>query len=284
MNRGVRAVVVVVIALVMAGIATFAIFQGIQRIPPREIQVATQSVVVAAKDLPVGTLVGPQDVRLVEWPAKSPVAGAFGAADAVQGRGLLTAVAENEPITETKLAPREAGAGLAPTIPLGMRAISVKVNEVVGVAGFVVPGTHVDILATVNRQDDTTTRAVVSNLQVLAAGTRYDQAEAKGGKPIPSTVVTLLATPEDAERVTLASLDGRLQLVLRNPLDIVATSTPGVRLTALMGPPAQPPVEKTVQGRRMVVAAPKPAPPPPQTPYVVETIRGAKRSTEEVKK
>lgn len=284
MNRGVRAVVVVVIALVMAGIATYAIYQGIQRIPAREVEVASQAVVVAAKELPVGTLLGPGDVRIAAWPAKNPVAGAFGSADAVLGRGLLTAVAENEPITETKLASREAGAGLAPTIPLGMRAISVKVNEVVGVAGFVVPGTHVDILATVNRQDDTTTRTVVSNLQVLAAGTRYDQAEAKGGKPIPSTVVTLLATPEDAERVTLASLDGRLQLVLRNPLDIVATSTPGVRLTALMGPPAQPPVEKTVKGRKMVVAAPLPPPPPPRALYMVETIRGAKRSTEEVKK
>jgi pilus assembly protein CpaB len=286
MNRGVRAVVVVVIALVMAGVATLAVYQGIQRIPVREVEVASQFVVVAAKALPVGTMVSQGDVRLAAWPAKNPVPGAFASADAVLGRGLLASVAENEPVTETKLAPREAGAGLAPTIPLGMRAISIKVNEVVGVAGFVVPGTHVDVLATVSRQDDATTRTVVSNLQVLAAGTRYDQSESKDGKPIPTTVVTLLATPEDAERVTLAASDGRVLLVLRNPLDTAPTSTPGIRLASLMGPPSQPPVEKSYKGRTMVVAAPPMAPAPVLTPlpYLVEAIRGAKRTTEEVKK
>ena len=250
----------------------------------REVEVASAPVVVAAKALPVGALVGPADVRLA-WPTKSPVAGAFATADEVVGRGLLAPVLENEPITSSKLAAREAGAGLAPTIPLGMRAISVKVNEVVGVAGFVVPGAHVDVLATVDINDSTTTRTVVSNLTVLAAGTRYDQEKAKDGQAIPTTVVTLLATPEDAERVTLASLDGRLLLVLRNPLDIAPTSTPGVRLASLMAPPAQPPVEKAYKGRRMVVAAPvPPPPPPPPPPYMVETIRGAKRTIEEVKK
>ena len=178
------------------------------------------------------------------------------------GRGLLAPVLENEPITSAKLAAKEAGAGLAPTIPLGMRAISVRVNEVVGVAGFLVPGAHVDVLATVNVKDDTFTRAVVSNLTVLAAGTRCDQDKSKDGQAIPTTVVTLLATPEDAERVTLASMDGRLLLVLRNPLDIAPTSTPGMRLTALMAPPAQPPVEKAYKGRKMVVAAPRTATPP----------------------
>jgi len=284
MNRGVRAFIVVTIALVMAGVATFAVYRGIQRMPVREVEVASVPVVVAAKPLPVGALVGPGDIRIAAWPTKNPVAAAHAAAEEVIGRGLLTAVAENEPITELKLAPRGAGAGLAPTIPLGMRAVSVKVNEVVGVAGFLVPGTHVDVLATVSRQEDATTRTVVSNLEVLAAGTRYDQEDAKGGKPIPTTVVTLLATPEDAERVTLAAADGRVLLVLRNPLDIVPTSTPGVHLTALMGPPSQPPVERTIMGRKLIVAAPPPPPLPPVAPYTVETIRGAKRTTEEVKK
>jgi pilus assembly protein CpaB len=214
-----------------------------------------------------------------------PLAGSFARPDEVVGRGLLAPVLENEPITSAKLSAKEAGAGLAPTIPIGMRAISVKVNEVVGVAGFLVPGAHVDVLATVNMKEDTLTRAVVSNLTVLAAGTRYDQEKAKDGQAIPTTVVTLLATPEDAERVALASLDAQLLLVLRNPLDIAPTTTPGVRLASLMGPPGQPPVEKEYKGRRMVVAAPvPPPPPPPPPPYTVETIRGAKRTTEEVKK
>ena len=285
MNRGVRTLLVLLVALVMAGVASYAVYQGIQKIPVREVEVATQPVVVAAKTLPVGALVGPSDVRLAAWPTRNPVAGAFTTTEAVVGRGLLTSVAENEPITATRLASRESGAGLAPTIPLGMRAVSVKVDEVIGVAGFVVPGARVDVLATVAGGDESTTRTVVSNLQVLASGTRVDQEEAKDGKPIPATVVTLLTTPEDAERVTLASSEGKILLVLRNPLDIAPTATAGVRLTSLMGPPAKPPVETSFKGRRMVVAAPPPSlPPPPPAPYTVETIRGAKRTTEEVKK
>jgi pilus assembly protein CpaB len=284
MNRGVRALIVLLVALVTAGIASFVVYRQIQNIPVREVEIAGDPVVVAAKALPVGALLGPGDVRVVEWPRKAPLTGAFGKADDVIGRGLLAPVLENEPITTAKLAAKEAGAGLAPTIPLGMRAISVKVNEVVGVAGFVVPGARVDVLATVSVKDDTVTRTVVSNLQVLTAGTRIDQKEAKEGKPIPTTVVTLLATPEDAERVVLAATDGRLQLVLRNPLDVAPTTSPGVRMATLIGPPSPPPVEKTYKGRRMVAAAPVPPPPPPPPTFTVETIRGAKRTTEEVKK
>jgi pilus assembly protein CpaB len=285
MSRGVRALIVVVIALVTAAIASYAVYRGIQRIPVREVEIGSVPVVVATKALPVGVLIGPNDVRTVAWPQRNPIQGSFAKTEDVVGRGLLTAVLENEPVTTAKLAAKEAGAGLAPTIPIGMRAISVKVNEIVGVAGFLVPGAHVDVLTTVDQREEVVTRIVVSNLQVLAAGTRVDQQEAQQGKPIPTTVVTLLATPEDAERVALAAKDNRLLLVLRNPLDIAPTTTPGVRLAALMGPPAQPPVEKSYKGRRMVVAAPPPPPPPqPPPPYTVETIRGAKRTTEEVKK
>lgn len=285
MNRSVRTVVVVLIALIMAGVATWAVYQSVQKLPVREVQVASQPIVVAAKALTVGAIVTAADLKVAEWPTKSLVAGGFAKPDEVVGRGLLTAMAENEPVTEQKLAPRAAGGGLPPIIPLGMRAISVKVNEVIGVAGFVVPGTHVDVVATVGSQKDTKTRTVVSNLEVLAAGTRIDQQEAKDGKPIPTTVVTLLATPEDAERVTLASSDGKILLVLRNPLDIAPTKTAGIQLDALMESRSDPPIEKTVKGRRMVVAAPPPPPPPPPpAPYTVETIRGAKRTTEEVKK
>ena len=284
MNRGIRVVVVITVALIAASIATYAIYQGIQRIPVREVEVAGQPVVVAAKALPIGALVGPSDVKIATWPARSVVAGSFGKVDDVVGRGLVVELAENEPITERKLAPREAGAGLQTTIPIGMRAVSVKVNEVIGVAGFVLPGTRVDLVATVGNQNETKTRTVVSNLQVLASGTRYDQQATKEGKAIPSTVVTLLATPEDAERVSLASTDGRILLVLRNPLDTEPTKTAGVRLEALMQSPSEPPIEKTVKGRKVVVAAPSPPPPVVPAPYMVETIRGAKRATEEVKK
>ena len=284
MNRGMRVVIVITVALIAASIATYAIYQGIQRIPVREVEVAGQPVVVAARGLPIGALIAPSDVKIASWPVKSVVSGSFGKTDDVVGRGLVVEVGENEPLTERKLAPREAGAGLQTTIPIGMRAVSVKVNEVIGVAGFVLPGTRVDLVATVGNQKETKTRTVVSNLQVLASGTRYDQQATKEGKPIPSTVVTLLATPEDAERITLASTDGKILLVLRNPLDTEPTKTPGIRLDALMQSSSEPPIEKTVKGRKVVVAAPPPPPPPAPSPYMVETIRGAKRTTEEVKK
>ena len=284
MNRGMRVVIVITVALIAASIATYAIYQGIQRIPVREVEVAGQPVVVAARGLPIGALIAPSDVKIATWPAKSVVSGSFGKTDDVVGRGLVVEVGENEPLTERKLAPREAGAGLQTTIPIGMRAVSVKVNEVIGVAGFVLPGTRVDLVATVGNQKETKTRTVVSNLQVLASGTRYDQQATKEGKPIPSTVVTLLATPEDAERITLASTDGKILLVLRNPLDTEPTKTPGIRLDALMQSSSEPPIEKTVKGRKVVVAAPPPPPPPAPSPYMVEAIRGAKRTTEEVKK
>ena len=154
-------------------------------------------------------------------------------------------------------------------------------DEVVAVAGFTVPGTHVDLLVTVPDQQESKTRTIVSNVEVLTAGTRYDQQEAKDGKPIQTTVVTLLATPEDAEKIALASSAGKVILVLRNPLDNAPTVTLGVTLAGLTGPPAPPPpVGRPVEGRKVIRA---PAPPPPPKPYTVETIRAAKRTEETIK-
>ena len=285
MNRSMRTIVVVVLALVMAALASFAVYRAVQRIPVREVEVARVEAVVAAAEVPVGTLLTKDHVKLVGWPSSSPVPGSFSSIDAVIGRAAIVSIVENEPITETKLASREAGAGLPPTIPPGMRAMSVKVNEVIGVAGFVVPGTHVDVLATITEGNEPITRTVVSNVLVLAAGTRYDQDEPrKDGKPIPTTVVTIVVTPPDAERISLASTEGKVMLALRNPLDTQPTETQGVRLANLLAAPAKPPVEKKVKGVKMVVPAKAPPAPPVPPPYVVEAIRGAKRTTEEVKK
>src|SRR5207237_4392877 len=122
----------------------------------------------------------------------------------VIGRGVVTPIGPNEPITESKLAPREAGAGLAPVIPPGMRAISVKVNEVIGVAGFAVPGAHVDVLVTVRRADDAVTRVLVPNVRVLTAGTRFEQEQGRGGNAIQSTGVTIMADASAAENLARA--------------------------------------------------------------------------------
>ena len=142
MNRGVRTALVLVIALVMATVASYGLYLAVQQLPIREVEVNSVPVVVATQDLPVGTMVTTAQVRIARWPASNPIEGAFAEVDAVNDRGLIASVVMNEPITEMKLASREAGAGLPPSIPLGMRAISVKVNEVIGVAGFVVPGTR----------------------------------------------------------------------------------------------------------------------------------------------
>jgi pilus assembly protein CpaB len=282
MNRRNRTLVVLLIAVLMAGAATFAVFRVVARIPVREIEVATMHVAVATENLPNGTRLTKEQVRVVAWPAANPVQGSFTSAEPIVGRGLIQPVAANEPLTETKLAPIEAGAGLPPSIPPGMRALSIRVNDVIGVAGFAVPGTRVDVLVTVREREESRTRAVVSNVQVLTAGTLFDQEKAKDGKPVPSSVVTLMVTPEDAERITLAQTTGSIALVLRNPLDVVPTDTRGVRMANLMGDPAPPPVVKKVGGQARVVT-PKPVAPPEPKFYSVEAIRAAKRTEEVIK-
>jgi pilus assembly protein CpaB len=164
-----------------------------------------------------------------------------------------------------------------------MRAISVRVNEVIGVAGFVIPGTRVDVLVSIKQGEDTLSRVVVSNVQVLTAGTRFDQEQAlKDGNAIPTSVVTLLVTPQDAEKIALAGDEGRITLTLRNPLDQQPTETGGARRGSLFGTPSPPPVEKVVSGRKVMRAAP-PAPAATQKVYTVETIRAAKRAEETVR-
>lgn len=286
MNRNNRTIIVLTIAVLMAGLASFGVYRVVASMPARQ-PVITTSTVVAAHPIRLGDRITKDHVKVVEWPANAPMAGAYTKVEDVLNRGVISPLGENEPLTENKLAPLESGAGLPPSIPEGMRALSVKVNEVVGVAGFVVPGTRVDVMATIEgRQQDqqSTTRVVVSNIQVLTAGTRYDQEKAKDGEAIPSTVVTLLVTPEDAERITLASTEGHLMLTLRNPLDVAPTQTTGVRTSGLFGAQPLPPAPKPsnpLLGRRAKPVAAVIAAPTPVGPRTVEAIRGAKR-TEEV--
>jgi pilus assembly protein CpaB len=284
MNRNNRTFVVLLVALTVATGASWFVYRAVSNIPVREIEVKSYYVAIASKTLPVGTMLGPGDVKLVAWPASSPVAGGYTKVEEVVNRGLIAPVVENEPLTATKLAPIEAGAGLAPTIATGMRAISVKVNEVIGVAGFVVPGTRVDVVVTLGRQDDSVSRVIVSNAQVLTAGTKYDQEQAKDGRPVPSTVVTLLVTPQDSERIALASTQGSIMLALRNPLDITTTETKGTRMASLLGAPEPAPIVRMARGiPKATIVPPPPPPPPPPAIYQVETIRAAKRVSEVVK-
>lgn len=288
MDRNKRTAIVVGIAVLLAATASFGIYRVISRVSMRSNAAPpTVEVVVADHPLSLGTRITKDYVRVVRWPADTQVPGTFSKVEDVLNRGVIVPVAQNEPLTDGKLAALEAGAGLPPSIPPGMRAISVKVNEVVGVAGFVVPGTRVDVMVTLNgkqQTQDSITRVVVSNVQVLTAGTRYDQEKAKEGAPIPSTVVTLLVTPEDGERIALAAADGQIMLALRNPLDTAPTTTSGIRTAGLLGqaaPPTPKPKAKSGPAKppqaEVAAAAPKPA------PYTVEAIRGAKRTEEIVR-
>jgi pilus assembly protein CpaB len=286
MTRTTRTFLVVAIAVVIATVASAGVYHAVQQIPVREVPVAHYSAVVANRDLPLGTRITKDDVKLVPWPSSDPLPGGFDSVDKVVDRGVVVPIQENEPLSENKLASAEAGAGLPPTIPEGMRAISVKVNEVIGVAGFTVPGTRVDVLAMVRGSaGESMSRIVVSNVLVLTSGTKYDQEESRqDGKPIRTTVVTLAVTPPDAERIALAATEGKIVLALRNPLDTKPVETTGIKMAALMSgaAPAPAPAPRVKTERRRPAPAPVVAPAPPRI-YTVEAIRASKRSEETVR-
>lgn len=289
MKRQTRTFVVVALAVVAGAVASFAVYRAIARIPVRQVEVATKFAVVAAEPMPVGTLVTRESVKVVPWPEKTPLPGGFASVDDVVNRGLVSAVVENEPIIESKLAPANTGAGLPPTITRGMRAVSVRVNEVIGVAGFVVPGTHVDVVTVIDApsRQDTISRVVASDVLVLSAGTRYDQEDSKQGKAIRSTVVTLMVSPIDAQKIALAQVAGQLQLTLRHPLDVAPSEDTPATWKAAFFTGAAPAVAPRPASRRSVAPS-RPLPPAVEVPavrpaYVVETIRAAKRAEETIR-
>jgi pilus assembly protein CpaB len=277
-----RLFAVFVIALTAGGGLAYGTYNYMQNVPVQTVAVPTRPVVVAAADVPLGTELRGEDLRVIEWPAGAAPEGSFSSPSELLGRGVVASMVRNEPVLPAKLAPTEAGAGLPPVIPPGMRAVSVRTNEVIGVAGYVLPGTRVDVLATASpteRSGDMMSKVVMANVQVLAAGTRLEQDQERG-KPMQVTVVTLLVTPEQSERLALASTEGKIQLALRNPLDQGAPETPGIRPAVLMGTVAARPAPRPAAARTSApAAAPVPAPEPPPPP-TIEVIRGDKRVEE----
>jgi pilus assembly protein CpaB len=241
---------------------------------PVQVAVSTRTAVVASRDLPAGSVIRREDVKTVNWPGSAVPRGIAVQPGDVVGRGVMTEVRENEPLLESKLAPREGGGGLSITIPEGMRAVSVRVDEVVGVAGFVLPGTRVDVLATVMPGTDrtqTTTRIILQNVRALAADQRHQQDV--DGEPRYVTVVTLLLTPEQSEILTLAATEGRIQLALRNTMDAGETRTTGRRITSLVTTPTEARPAATPARR----PTPTPVAPDPPGP-VIESYEGGRRT------
>src|ERR1039458_4467352 len=217
MNRT-RLLMIGVLALALGALVSALVYKNLQGRGPSNNE-AGADVVVAADDIQVGTRIEEHDVRTARFPASGLPAGAYGKKSQVLGRGVIIPIAKGEFILPSKLAPENAGSGLPSLIPPGMRAVSVRVNEVVSVAGFVGPGTRVDILltGTPNGSSEPQTTTVLQNVAVIAAGQRLERNAAGDAQNTP--VITLLVSPDDAERVTLASSEGRIQLALRNPID-----------------------------------------------------------------
>ena len=280
MNR-IRIFIVLALAVTVGGAFALATYRW-QSTPATTVQkLPTRPVVVAVANLDLGASLRPEDVRTIDWPAESVPAGAFEHVEDVVGRGIIQPVVQNEAILPNKLASKDAGSGLAPVIRPGYRALSVRVNDVVGVAGYVLPGTHVDVVVTINptqNQQDVTSKVVLTNVEVLGSGTKIER-DTEQGKPIAVSVVTLLVDPAQAEKLTLASTEGKIQLALRNPLDPAAPPTPGIRPAALLGYVAARPVARLASAApRPLALAPAPAPPP-----TIEIIRGDKRTQEVVR-
>lgn len=248
----------------------------------------TKDVVVATRPLGIGVMVKPADVKLAKVPTDGYPKGAFSKVEEVLDRPVISNILLDEPLLEGRLAVKGSGLGLAPTIPVGMRAVTVRVNDVAGAAGFVLPGLRVDVLVTGHppSQESNMTTTVLQNVLVLSAGQAM-QSDARG-TPVSVSTVTLLVTPTDAETLTLANGEGRIQLVLRNSSDQAIEKTPG-RLVAELYTGASKPVARPARAvapasRPVVMIAPPVTvpvtPPPPPPPDQIVVIRGDKKTVE----
>ncbi len=274
MNRS-RVLIALAVAIVLGLIVSSIVYRALTRTVVQSTAPAVPhvDVVVAAARLPLGWRLQPTQLRVIQWPGTSPLPGSFSRIEDCAGRALIAPTVENEPILEGKLAPREGGAGLPARIPEGMRAVSVPVNDVVSVAGFVQPGTMVDVLVTGGAAGGSNTRTILENVRVLAAGQRIEQDS--DGQPQTSSVVTLLVTPEDAGKLTMASTEGRIQLALRNVIDTGKVEPPPVYSAALFGGEAPAMPVKHIGGM-----APRAIAPPPPSMFSIEVIRGSKREVD----
>ena len=270
MNRT-RLLMIGVVALALAAFVAFNVYRALQAGTGANQQMA--EVLVAANDIPIGAKIEDKDVRAARFSASDLPANCYHLKTSVVGRGAVVPIARGEFFLPNKLAGENAGYGMPSLIPPGMRAVSVRVNEVIGVAGFVVPGTRVDVLLTGNPSgaSDQQTTTVLENVAVIASGQRLEKTA--GGEPQTSPVITLLVSPDDAQKLTLASTQGKIQLALRNPLDTKAGALDSARTEALYKyKPAATPTKAHVATKRIVAQAP-----PVKGPYQVEVYRGEKK-------
>jgi len=232
-----------------------------------------RTVVAAAVPLQPGVPITAENLVLINWPENVSLDGLIEKKEDVTGHVLTYSVAANDPVLRRDLS-SSTSLGLAAKIPDGMRATAVRTNEVLNIAGFILPGSRVDVLVTLrgeNNSASTSARTVLQNVQVLSTGSKMDPDP--NGKPENVSIITLLVTPEESEKLALAENQGSIQFVLRNGADSASMTTPAVDIAALTGT-AKPPVADSGKARPKRVAAPEVKPPAAQ--YVVETLANGK--------
>src|SRR5579862_961096 len=251
-------------AVVLAGVFTWLVFK---RIRSSMGQQTTVKIVAAVNELPAGVALAEKDVELMDWPSDVPVTGTFSKIQDVVGHPLIRSLGAKEPIFQRDLGLEGSGVGLATKIPPGMRATAVRSNEIVGVAGFLYPGSHVDVMATISMPNNggNLTQTVLQDVEVLTAGQTIEPDPQ--GKPQQVDVVTLLLTPEDSQKIQLATTQGTIQFVLRNGTDSKTAELQPARLDQLV-PMAKAPAV-VVKGGKRIAIKPKPT-------YSLEVIQGTK--------
>ncbi len=270
-----RIAIALAIAVGISAVATYLVYTNLVR-KQRAAKPQTIKVVAAANPLQAGAALASQNLTMVEWPTSVPLTGSFAKPEDVVGRALIYPIAAKSPILEQDLAVPGSGIGLTVKIPEGMRAVAVRSNDVVGVAGFLYPGSHVDVLLTYASRGATpqpVTQTVLQNVEVLTAGQRIEPDPQ--GKPENVAVVTLLLSPQDAAKVILAGSQGTIQFVLRNGADKANVETLPVEMADVTAGPKK---AKSVEPR-IAVARARTVPQVPKF-YVVETVAGDKRSTD----
>jgi len=275
MNRN-RLLLVGIIALALGFFASVFVYRNLQS-KGGEKSVPGEDVLVAAEDLQVGAKIEDKDLKVVHFPAADLPNGRFHIKSKLIGRGVVLPIAKGEFILTSKVAGENAGAGLPALIPPGMRAVSVRVNDTSSVAGFVLPGTRVDVLLTGNPEgsNEQETTTVLENVAVIANGSRLERSA--NGEAQVAPVITLLLSPEDAEKLTLASNQGHIQLALRNPTDTKQLEVAAAKARSLYSGAAPEPAATAASAKPKPKRVVLPPAAPLPTVYTIEVYKGDKK-------
>ncbi|HUP90327.1 MAG TPA: Flp pilus assembly protein CpaB [Longimicrobiales bacterium] len=256
------------LVLAVIGVSTAAVLRTseVRAKRPTETRQRTEAVVIAARDLAPGTTVSQADVKIAQWPANLMPSSPARSVDEVVGRGVVAPIYQGEPVMAGRLGANGAGAGLPVLLAAGERALSVRVDDVIGVAGFIQPGSHVDVLVSAREGGEPSANVVLQDVRVLATGQHLQPDTIRSEQA--AAVITLAVTPEQAELLTLAANEGRIQLALRHPLDSAPAKTTGASMAQLM------------RNAKPVVIAPRAgAPKAPRRPsFGIEVYNGAKQT------